>query len=223
MTEIYLVRHGQASFTSDNYDQLSDLGRRQSEFLGQYFAERHLSFEQLFTGSQQRHHQTADAILRDRLPPAHHIHPGLNEYDFSALYRAYMDQHPAEEEQTRDGDRRIFHRRLKKALALWAEDRLRGELPESWAAFGDRVSAAFSQIRDGVRAPCLVVSSGGAISMLIGQILALAPRRIIDLNLQIRNASFSHIRLGRDAAHLSSFNNIPHLDRIDRLDAITYS
>jgi len=224
MTEIYLVRHGQASFASDNYDQLSDLGRRQAGFLGEYFTERGIFFEHIFTGSQQRHRQTADAILRDRRSPTHRIHPGLNEYDFSALYRAYMAQHPAEDNQARDNDdRRIFHRRLKQALTLWAEDGLRGKLPESWSTFGDRVNAAFSHIRDDVRGPCLVVSSGGAISMLIGQILDLAPARIIDLNLQIRNASFSHIRLGRDTAHLSSFNNIPHLDRIDRLNAITYS
>ncbi|VAV98863.1 hypothetical protein MNBD_ALPHA02-2245, partial [hydrothermal vent metagenome] len=40
MAEIYLIRHGQASFHSDNYDKLSDLGRLQSRYLGQYFTER---------------------------------------------------------------------------------------------------------------------------------------------------------------------------------------
>ena len=29
MGTLYLVRHGQASFGSDHYDQLSELGRRQ--------------------------------------------------------------------------------------------------------------------------------------------------------------------------------------------------
>ena len=29
MAIIYLIRHGQASFGADDYDQLSDLGRRQ--------------------------------------------------------------------------------------------------------------------------------------------------------------------------------------------------
>ncbi|PCI45804.1 MAG: histidine phosphatase family protein, partial [Alphaproteobacteria bacterium] len=40
MAEIYLVRHGQASFNTDDYDRLSDRGRQQSEYLGQYFTER---------------------------------------------------------------------------------------------------------------------------------------------------------------------------------------
>jgi len=36
MSSIYLVRHGQASFGSANYDELSDRGRRQSRILGEY-------------------------------------------------------------------------------------------------------------------------------------------------------------------------------------------
>ena len=37
MSELHLVRHAQASFGSDNYDQLSDLGHRQSRLLGGHF------------------------------------------------------------------------------------------------------------------------------------------------------------------------------------------
>ena len=40
MSVIYLIRHGQASFGTDNYDQLSALGREQSAILGSYFAAR---------------------------------------------------------------------------------------------------------------------------------------------------------------------------------------
>ena len=50
MSEIYFVRHGQASFGSGNYDQLSALGHRQSVLLGEYFAARGLQFDQLLAG-----------------------------------------------------------------------------------------------------------------------------------------------------------------------------
>ena len=222
MAEIYLVRHGQASFNTDDYDRLSDRGRQQSEYLGQYFTERGITFDQIFTGSQLRHSQTADGILNGETTHRN-IHPGLNEYDFSALYKAYMAQHPGEAEAAREGDRRIFYQRLKFALKLWSENRLAGELPESWTGFKGRVGDALSHIRDNSDGKSLVVSSGGAISMTIGHILDLTPEKIIDLNLQIKNASFSHIYLGRDRLHLSSFNNIPHLDRQDRFGAITFS
>lgn len=37
MGQLLLVRHGQASFGADDYDQLSDLGKRQSIRLGEYW------------------------------------------------------------------------------------------------------------------------------------------------------------------------------------------
>jgi len=46
MSEIFLVRHAQASFGTDNYDELSDIGWQQSRLLGEYFFSRNgdLSF-----------------------------------------------------------------------------------------------------------------------------------------------------------------------------------
>ncbi|MCK5425185.1 MAG: histidine phosphatase family protein [Emcibacter sp.] len=222
MAEIYLVRHGQASFNSKNYDRLSDLGKQQSEYLGQYFTERDIAFDHIFTGTQLRHKQTADGIIGKKTN-SYSVLSGLNEYNFSALYKAYMRQHPEEEEASRGGNRRIFYQRLKLALKLWAQDKLTGDLPESWAEFKSRVGDALAHIRETSDGKCLVVSSGGSISMAIGLILDLEPQKIIELNLQIKNASFCHIYLGRGTMKLSSFNNIPHLDQQGRFDAITFS
>ena len=58
MGTLYLVRHGQASFGADNYDQLSPLGWQQSRRLGQYFKERGYQFEAVITGTLQRHDET---------------------------------------------------------------------------------------------------------------------------------------------------------------------
>lgn len=223
MTEIYLVRHGQASFNAEIYDNLSDLGRQQSDYLGQYFTERNIKFDRLITGTQQRHHQTAQAILSDHQKPDHDIQEGLNEYDFTALYKAFMAQHPTEEIKPKAEDRRIYYRRLKKALKLWSMGELHGELPESWLDFKKRVSDAMDHIRNISTETSLIVSSGGVISMMVGQMLDLDPDHIINLNLQIRNTSFSKVYPGRNALHLASFNNIPHLDQPERMTTITYS
>lgn len=222
MAEIYLVRHGQASFNSDNYDQLSDLGHEQSEYLGQYFTDRGIVFDHIFTGSQHRHTQTANSIL-DNNANSYNVHTGLNEYDFSALYKAYMTQHPEEEDIDKSGDRRIFYHRLKLALTLWSEDKLIGDLPESWATFKGRIIDALNHINDSSHGKCLVISSGGPIAMAMGHILGLEADKVIALNLQIKNTSFCHIYMGGSSMQLSSFNNIPHLDRLDRLNAITFS
>ncbi|MCF8474352.1 MAG: histidine phosphatase family protein [Emcibacter sp.] len=224
MAEIYLVRHGQASFHSDNYDKLSDLGRLQSEYLGHYFAERNIVFNNVITGTQMRHHQTAEGITTAfRQKPNYIRHVGLNEYDFEALYKAYMNLHPEEGNIPKDGDRRIFYQRLKQALNLWSEDKITETLPESWSDFQNRTKNVLSHLHNTMDGKSLVISSGGTISMIMGHILGLSAQKIIDLNLQIKNTSFSHIYLGRHNIHLSSFNNIPHLDHQDRLDIITFS
>ena len=93
MGNLYLVRHGQASFGADDYDQLSELGVRQSVRLGQYLADKGLQFEAAYTGSLKRHTQTLDGIragLRTRLESVASIGttqvwPGLNEYDTSPI------------------------------------------------------------------------------------------------------------------------------------------
>jgi broad specificity phosphatase PhoE len=36
MASIYLIRHGQASFGAQDYDKLSELGRRQATLTGEY-------------------------------------------------------------------------------------------------------------------------------------------------------------------------------------------
>ncbi|MDZ4123020.1 MAG: phosphoglycerate mutase family protein, partial [Hydrogenophaga sp.] len=51
MGTLYLVRHGQASFGADDYDQLSEMGQRQSRRLGEYWAERGVGFDAVITGT----------------------------------------------------------------------------------------------------------------------------------------------------------------------------
>ena len=57
MGTLYLVRHGQASFGADDYDQLSALGQRQAQRLGAYFQEKGLQFDAVLMGTLRRHAQ----------------------------------------------------------------------------------------------------------------------------------------------------------------------
>ena len=59
MAQFYLVRHGQASFGTDNYDRLSELGHQQARWLGEYFAERDMGFDALVSGDLVRHRPRA--------------------------------------------------------------------------------------------------------------------------------------------------------------------
>ena len=96
MSELFLVRHAQASFGSSNYDQLSEIGMRQSEWLGGYFNSLRIHFDRLICGDMERHRQTLFGICNsmnltadDRIELCE-----LNEYDFSDLILAFSNQFP---------------------------------------------------------------------------------------------------------------------------------
>ena len=128
MAELFMVRHGQASFGTGNYDQLSALGERQGVWLGEYFAERGIAFDRVVTGSMQRHRQTADAIFRGLGSAASYDEdPGLNEYDFRALYGA-LGEEMRELKALASGSMHDFYKGLKQVLRLWSEDAIDGPL-----------------------------------------------------------------------------------------------
>ena len=222
MAQFYLVRHGQASFGSADYDRLSPLGEQQALWLGQYFLERDIHFDKVIIGTQLRHRQTAEGIFRAQGQSlAFDQHGGLDEYDFDALFAAVGPGH-AELERLARGDKRDFYQALKQVLQLWADDQLTPAQPESWSAFVDRVASARSFIQHSGARQILVVSSGGPIAMMARQVLQAPAHSAIELNLQIRNSSFSHYYFNRESLQLASFNNIPHLDLPGRFDSISY-
>ena len=231
MAELYLVRHAQASFHSADYDCLSALGERQSRWLGEYFAAREIRFDVLVTGTMRRHRQTLAGILSGmNLDPVSDAieQPGLDEYDFRALVAAFAAAHADDARvaawRAEPGSKPAFYRLLKLAIPAWAADELPGPLPETWAEFTGRIEAAATALQaltaQGTR--LLAISSGGAMSALLGGRLELSPAHIADVNMQIRNTSVSHFHLNRERFLLSSWNAVPHLERAGREDAITY-
>ena len=224
MATLYLVRHGQASFADENYDRLSALGRRQSVWLGEYFAERGIVFSRVVCGTLERQRQTARAILETMDSGlAVEEHPGWNEYSGDALYRAYLGDEWAQARAA--GDVRAVYRTIKAALLAWSEDRLQGPLPETWRGFGERIAAAVHSACAGLPYDAIVLaaSSGGAIARGVADLMQASARAAIELNLQFRNSGFCEIYFSQRSLRLVSVNCIPHLDRSDRRDAITYS
>ncbi|PCE30587.1 histidine phosphatase family protein [Burkholderia ubonensis] len=223
MAELYLVRHGQASFGTENYDRLSALGERQSVWLGEYFAQQDIVFDRVICGTLARHAQTVDAILRGmgREDVGCDRHPGLNEYDFEGLFAAAAADYP-ELARLAAGSMKEHFRALRQLLQLWSEDMLSGPVPETWAQFQQRVADARAAIRQGGGQRVLAVSSGGPIAVTVQQVLAAPPSSAIALNLQIRNSAISQYFFNADAFNLASFNGIPHLQDPERHAFRTY-
>lgn len=222
MAEIFLVRHGQASYGAADYDRLSELGERQSRWLGEHFAERGIAFDRFACGTLRRHVQTLDAIL-EGMGSRHDYaqDAGLNEYDAQALLAARYGSPGA---APQGADRREHFRRLREALYDWADGTLAGSAHEPFSAFHARVTGALETLRSDHSAKrLLVVSSGGPISTLVTSATGMPARMMVELNLRTRNAAFTEFHSSARGLFLASFNNVPHLDRPDRAGAVTYA
>ena len=224
MAELILVRHGQASFGAADYDQLSELGWRQSRWLGEYFAERGAAFDLVLRGSLRRHAETLAGIAEGiGRPLAGTEDARLDEYDSHALLSAHLKGKP----MPRGGDRREHFRVLREAMYAWTDGTLQGKpggAPlEPFGDFRGRVLAALAGLRAASAKRVLVVSSGGPISAILAEVLGMPLRGVVDLNLQTRNTGITELQAGASRIHCVSFNNVPHLDRPDRAGALTYS
>jgi broad specificity phosphatase PhoE len=223
MPYLYLVRHGQPDFAG-NYDSITDLGGRQSGWLGQHFAANGLAFDRVLSGTLHRQVATLARIV-DALPSAATAlqDPRFNEYDLGQLQMFEGERLQA---MRAAGDRRAYFSAIRDILERWS--RHSGPLGdrESWADFGARIEAGMAAACAGLprNARVLVVSSGGVIGRYTAAVLGANADAAIQLNLQIRNTSVTEILRPPSApARLVSFNAIPHLERPDRHEAITHS
>lgn len=222
MGTLTFVRHGQASFGTADYDRLSEIGARQCEALGRYWAERGRRFDAVVTGTLKRHAQSLQAIAA-ALPglPEARAEAALNEYDAEAIVRAVAGGRAVL--TTPGGDRREHFRLLREGLDKW----MRGEIEvpglADWARFSGGVAAVLEGLRASAATDVLVVSSGGPIATAIAHVLGAPPSAVVALNLQMRNSALSEVTFSPSRHWLVSYNTLPHLDHPERSGWVTFS
>jgi len=214
MGTLYLVRHGQASFGSDDYDRLSELGARQCERLGEYFRAKGIAFDGVITGTLKRHAQSHEALARG-LRAAHEVlaMPGLNEYDSEAIVRAI---HPLPLPRARSADEvRQHFRLLRDGLIAWMEGRSQPQGMPRFADFQAGVVAALDHVRARHDGDVLIVSSGGPIATAVAHVLGAPPQAMVELNLRMRNSALTEFAFTPKRHALVTFNTLPHLEGVD--------
>lgn len=223
MSVLYLVRHGQAG-TRQNYDSLSELGRRQAGLLGEYFKSRGLRFENVYSGALARQKATAAEVF----PGAEMIvDAGWNEFDLAQVYSEYAphlsaadDDFRREYEEMRELARanrgaheHPVHRRWnecdKKVVRAWVESRY-AYSGESWPSFVARIHGALDRVmrREG---NTVVFTSATPIGVCAARTLGLEDGRAMWLAAVLLNASFSSFRIRGDEIRLFSLNQDGHL------------
>ena len=224
MGTLYLVRHGQASLGAADYDQLSPLGRRQSQQLGRYFLQKNLQFEAVLTGTLRRHAQTCDGIWDGMgtlsTPPSIVTWPGLNEYDSEAIMACVPRTQPLPHPSTPDGFKQHF-RLLRDGLKLWMLGESSPMGMPGWVDFQQGVTSALDHVRTHYQSNVLLVSSGGPIATALSHVLNTPVATTIDLNMRIRNSAVSELSFTRSRHSLMTFNTLPHLDHPQFADWVT--
>lgn len=216
MGSLLMVRHGQASAGTDDYDRLSPLGWQQAEWLGHWMHSHGTPIDRVVRGSLRRHRETAEGIAKVFPLPQVEEDPRVNELNYDVLLEAYIAATGDPEPE----DRMQFLDFFPKMFEAWSEDHFEG-LAEPFSYFTGRVAA-------GVKAALvedkttLVVTSGGVIGVTLGAALGLPPRQMAELLLDIHNASIHRLNWEGGRFRVAMFNAVPHLSHRERAHALTY-
>jgi broad specificity phosphatase PhoE len=231
MSILTMVRHGQASYMSEDYDQLSTLGEEQAAKLGDFWVKHRIEFDACFHGPAKRHIRTAE-IAGDRVRaaglrwPDSQVMREIDEFDAFRMMQLLMprvvesnpkvrrlhDEFLANRHTPEAG--RLLQKLFEAAARVWCSGGYEVADVETWENFRARVQTGIENIRRtaGKGRNIVAISSGGPIAATVAQALSLEPLTAIEFVWLSRNISFSEFLFSGDRFSLHSFNSIPHLD-----------
>jgi broad specificity phosphatase PhoE len=219
-TVIYLIRHGQAGLRQQ-YDRLSELGCRQAEALGAWFAGQGIGFDRILSGALERQKETARRATGQE-PEAL---PGWNEFDLDALFLelapkiadrdARFKQEYEEMLQEQEDAGASVHRRWTRCDMEVVRAWIAGEYPtqtESWLGFQERVRAAFRELLAGAGGRVALFTSATPIGLAVASLLEADGRHALRLAGAQMNTAFTVAHRREGEASLFQFNVAPHLE-----------
>ena len=248
MADIYCIRHGQASFATDDYDQLSEIGYRQAHLLGQHLLKSGVVFDRIYVGSLKRQIQTAEAVVavyRDKGVniPELIVDPRWNELETEQQVTALAphvladladdgvvkaDENFEKIMQQAVTDKKVFQKLIRATFDLWiAQPELNTEL-ESWSDASQRVTQALREVHKQSSSgnKTAIFSSGGIIAIIVAHVLSLPSSGVYPLFEKVINCSITRLINNAEAISLSSFNEYSYLNAIasheEQAKVITY-
>lgn len=221
MGMVMLVRHGQASFGTDDYDVLSEAGWEQSRALGRWIAEHGTAPATVIHGGMRRHRETWEGIAEGAglVPQEAEVDVDWAEFDHLGVLGRHAELTGVS--VGHDADRKTFQAHFEVATAGWATARPDAGYPETYDDFLARSRRALdaAATRPG---PTLVVTSGGVIGALAALLVAPLGAPVGEawarFNTVAVNTSMTRVITNVTGARLLTFNEHAHLSR----DEVTY-
>ena len=217
MSQILLVRHGQASFDAADYDQLSERGVEQSRILGEALAQQGVRPDVVVTGRMKRHDQTARALLEGAgwdLPID--VDAGWDEFDHVQVLAVHTPPATTQAES----ERQAFQRWFEGATMRWTAGRHEDDYDETFAEFARRVEQALGRLAGRLSGSetAVVLTSGGPVSWAATSLLSAGTDVWLRLNPVCVNSAVTKVVVGSRGSTLVSFNDHSHLSS----DLLTY-
>ncbi len=223
MSRVYLVRHGQAAFGSDDYDRLTETGIAQCRQLARHWRAIDRQVDLVYAGTLRRQRESAEAFVQAAaeeggpvLPVR--LLPGVEEYDHLGLLAAHQGGPLPDAAE----DRRAFHRRLSAALKAWAAGELRAVEP--FASFRERSATALAALfRDvGRGRNAVLFGSAGSLAAAMQPALGLADWDLLRLKLTFYNTGVSSLLFDGETVTIESLNTVSHLEQPAFTQLITH-
>lgn len=233
MGRLLLIRHAQASFFSDNYDQLSEKGFLQARLLGEHLAGERRIFDKVYAGPLRRQFQTLHTVREVYqeaglpFPQTELILTELSEHSGSTVMRTLMPQFKTvdpifqafdpEVERAPENQIKHFLKAFHHFLRIWAKDDLGFSHPpeiENWQEFRARVDRGMRKMmaENQTGKNIIAFSSAGAVSASVGFALNMQDQeKVVELGGQVRNSSITEYVFEGDKINLHAFNRSPHL------------
>lgn len=223
MSRIYLVRHGQAPFGTDDYDRLTATGVTQCEQLARHWRAIGRKIDCLYSGTLRRQRDSAAAFARGFgdhggavLEPRELA--GFEEYD----HRALLDAHDSSGGRGDSRDPREFHRRLTRALEAWTDGSIAGF--ERYDAFRQRCATALAALlaATGRGRTAVLFASAGSLAAAMQGALGIGDRNAVRLKLTFYNTGVSCLLWDGETITIESLNTVSHLEHPAFLRMITH-
>ncbi len=220
MATLYLIRHGQASFGSDNYDQLSELGQLQADLTGQFFRDIGVTFEMAFAGDLSRQRETGERILAAQPQPcALHIDPRFNEINNEEQVKALLPMLCAQNDALRAvvaqglNNSKRYQKVIEAVFNAWVAPDCDASGIQPWPEFRDQVYEAVDQVMAvaGSGTTSAIFSSGGTIAALVARVVGASADGIYQFYEPMMNCSITQLFYSRSRVSLSCFNDVAHL------------
>ncbi len=211
MGVILLVRHGQASWGSPDYDRLSAVGHEQGRVLGAALAARGVMPTHVVSGSMRRHGQTAEQLLAGAgWQHEVTVDDGWNEFDHVQMLEVHGGPEGAEGQLTRQE----FDAWFDAATQRWTAGGHDDDYDEPFHLFRARVESALRRTVSGLGSGdvAVVCTSGGPIGWVAASLLGGGVDTWMRLNPVMINASVSKVVVGRGGTTLVSLNDHSHLE-----------